>query len=92
MSNPRQAKQSKFNSHKVGKIRNVKMELKIIKVGELNIKEVLEFFVTIFFLFQDGVLIWEYRDKKDRIVVWNRTFLRTYTKLLNYELLCFVFL
>jgi hypothetical protein len=45
------------------------MELKIINVRELNIKEALEFFVAVFFLFQEGVSIWEYRDKKDRIVV-----------------------
>jgi hypothetical protein len=51
MSNPRQARQSKFNSYRLGKIRIVKLELKIIKAGKLNIKEALEFFITIVFLF-----------------------------------------
>jgi hypothetical protein len=45
------------------------LELKVIKVGELNINEALEFFITIVFIFQEGVSIWEYRDKKDRIVI-----------------------
>jgi hypothetical protein len=67
------------------------VEFKIVKVRKLSIKEVMEFFVEVFFLFENGISIWEYKDKSDRIIVGDNTFLKTYTKLLNYELLCFLF-
>jgi hypothetical protein len=65
------------------------VEFKIVKVRELSIKEVMEFFVEVFFLFENGISIWEYKDKGDRIIVGDKTFLKTYTILLNYELLWF---
>ncbi len=68
------------------------MDFKIVKVGELNIKEVLEVFIKVFFLLEKEVLIWEYKNKSDRTVVRDKTFLKTYMELLNFELLCFVFL
>jgi hypothetical protein len=68
------------------------VDFKIVKVGELNIKEVLEVFIKVFFLLEKEVLIWEYKNKSDRTVVRDKTFLKTYMELLNFELLCFVFL
>jgi hypothetical protein len=49
MSILRQARQSKISSYKVSKIKINEMEYKLIKVGELNIKEVLEILVGILF-------------------------------------------
>jgi hypothetical protein len=67
------------------------VDFKIVKVGELNIKEALDFFIKVFFLLKKEVSIWEYKNKSDRMVVIDRTFLKTYMELLNFELLCFVF-
>jgi hypothetical protein len=65
----RQARQSRFSSYKVSKIKTTKVEFKIVKARELNIKEVLESFVKDFFLFQEGILSWEYKDKRDITIV-----------------------
>ncbi len=54
------------------------MEFKIVKARELNIKEALEFFVKVFLIFES---IWEYKNKSDRTIVGDRTFLKTYTKI-----------
>jgi hypothetical protein len=54
------------------------VEFKIVKARELNIKEALEFFVKVFLIFES---IWEYKNKSDRTIVGDRTFLKTYTKI-----------
>jgi hypothetical protein len=53
---------------KVGEIRTTEVEFKLIKVGELNIKEALKIFVGIFFS-EKIILMWEYKRhyKKSRL-------------------------
>jgi len=49
MSILRHAGQSKISSYKVGKIKINEVEYKLIKAGQLNIKEALKILVGIFF-------------------------------------------